>query len=99
MGILVILAVAAMALILFVFARKASNGCCCGWEDNGKNPGGKQKDPVCGKEVDPDKAAAKISMSGRTFFFCSLECKEEFGRNSGKYLDNGGKDKQCGCCD
>ena len=41
MGILVILAVAAMALILFVFARKASNGCCCGWEDNGKNPGGK----------------------------------------------------------
>jgi len=49
--------------------------------------------------VDPDKAAAKISMSGRTFFFCSLECKEEFGRNSGKYLDNGGKDKQCGCCD
>ncbi len=31
MGILVILAVAAMALILFVFARKPQR-CCCGWD-------------------------------------------------------------------
>jgi YHS domain-containing protein len=98
MVVVVILAVAVMAVILFVFARKARSGNCFGWQDSGEEEQGKQKDPVCGKEIDTDKAAAKISASGKTFYFCSLGCKEEFGKNPGKYLGGSDQDKHCGCC-
>ena len=95
MVVIVILAVAVMAGILFVYARKAGSGDCSCWQDADADT---QKDPVCGKEINTDKAAAKISVSGKTFYFCSLECKEKFGKESGKYLGGGGQDKHCGCC-
>ncbi|MBI2872159.1 MAG: YHS domain-containing protein [Chloroflexi bacterium] len=28
------------------------------------------EDPVCGMDVDPEKAAAKIEYDGKTFYFC-----------------------------
>jgi len=43
------------------------------------------KDLVCGMEVDEKAAAAKLSFNGKTFYFCSENCKKEFERNSKKF--------------
>ncbi|MCC6503699.1 MAG: heavy metal translocating P-type ATPase [Deltaproteobacteria bacterium] len=38
------------------------------------------KDPVCGMEVDPKKAAGNSAYKGETVYFCSLKCKEKFDK-------------------
>ena len=43
------------------------------------------KDPVCGKELQPSTAAATENREGKTFYFCSTECKEKFDANHEKY--------------
>ena len=35
-------------------------------------------DPVCGMDVDPTAAAGKTVYRGRTYYFCSASCKQEF---------------------
>ena len=40
-----------------------------------------QKDPVCGMEVEPDEAAGQSDFQGKTFYFCSNECKAKFDQN------------------
>lgn len=35
-------------------------------------------DPVCGMEVDPEKAAGKSKYKGNEFYFCNLNCKKKF---------------------
>jgi YHS domain-containing protein len=44
------------------------------------------KDPVCGMEVDPKKAAAKSEYKGHTYHFCAPGCKAAFDRDPDKYL-------------
>jgi YHS domain-containing protein len=39
------------------------------------------RDPVCGMEVDERKAEATAQFQGRTFHFCSMDCKKEFDQN------------------
>lgn len=34
-------------------------------------------DPQCGKSVDPD-TAIRLSWEGKTYFFCSQECRTKF---------------------
>jgi len=46
----------------------------------------KEKDPVCGMMVDPQKAAGKVGHSGRIYFFCSVRCAERFRREPEKFL-------------
>jgi YHS domain-containing protein len=36
------------------------------------------KDPVCGKELEANSATSTLNREGKTFFFCSKECREEF---------------------
>ena len=36
------------------------------------------EDPVCGKAVDPEQASCKSEHRGRTYYFCSLQCKQQF---------------------
>jgi P-type Cu+ transporter len=43
------------------------------------------KDPVCGMDVDPKKAAAKSERDGKIYFFCSTECKQKFDQNPQAY--------------
>lgn len=43
------------------------------------------KDPVCGMELDLDKAFAKRTQDGRKFHFCSPECLEQFDEQPEKY--------------
>jgi Cu+-exporting ATPase len=43
------------------------------------------KDPVCGMEVDEQKAAAKVEHGGKTYYFCSPGCKTAFEKDPEKY--------------
>jgi YHS domain-containing protein len=44
------------------------------------------KDPVCGVEVAYETAQARSQYNGETYYFDSLECKEEFDKNPEKYV-------------
>ena len=42
------------------------------------------KDLVCGMDVDPkdpEVAARKVEYKGKTYYFCSDECKTKFAAN------------------
>jgi RND family efflux transporter MFP subunit len=45
----------------------------------------KMHDPVCGMEVDPAKAVHS-EYGGKTYYFCSQNCKRDFDANPAKYL-------------
>ncbi|MHB1319058.1 MAG: YHS domain-containing protein [Anaerolineae bacterium] len=45
------------------------------------------KDPVCGMDVDPEKAAATSVHQGTTYYFCSPACKRTFDEETAKYLN------------
>lgn len=40
-----------------------------------------ETDPICGMRVDPEEAAGTSQFQGRTYYFCSTNCKREFDRN------------------
>jgi YHS domain-containing protein len=44
------------------------------------------KDPVCGMQVDEQKAAGQASFEGKTYFFCSASCKAKFEGDPKRYL-------------
>jgi len=46
----------------------------------------KLKDPVCGMDVDKERAKATSEYQGRTYYFCSASCKSKFDLNPEKYL-------------
>jgi len=48
------------------------------------------RDPVCAMDVEIARAAASADYEGRTYYFCSLHCKEDFDRQPELYL---GKEK------
>jgi Cu+-exporting ATPase len=43
-------------------------------------------DPVCKMEVNPASAEAQSEWEGTRFYFCSQECKRQFGENPRRYL-------------
>jgi len=43
------------------------------------------RDPVCRMKINSATAAAKIEYEGRTLYFCSKHCEEEFKKNPKKY--------------
>ena len=49
-------------------------------------PAPKEKDPVCGMMVDPQKAAGKVEHGGKTYHFCSVRCAERFQKEPEKFL-------------
>jgi P-type Cu+ transporter len=46
----------------------------------------REKDPVCGMMVHPEKAAGKVEHSGKTYYFCSTRCAERFRNEPEKFL-------------
>ena len=44
------------------------------------------KDPVCGMEVTYETAQARSEYNGQTYYFDSLDCKEQFDKNPEKYV-------------
>ena len=47
-------------------------------------------DPVCGRTVEPEKAAAYVVYRGTTFYFCSSACHHAFAACPGVYGVGGG---------
>jgi Cu+-exporting ATPase len=50
-------------------------------------------DPVCGMDVEPEKAAATSEYEGKTYFFCAEMCKKKFNDDPEKYLATTGPKK------
>lgn len=46
------------------------------------------RDPVCGMTVTYENAQARSEYNGQTYYFCSLECKEIFDKNTEKYCEH-----------
>jgi YHS domain-containing protein len=43
------------------------------------------RDPVCGMEVDEKDAEATLQYHGKTYYFCSSRCKEQFDQQPQRY--------------
>jgi Cu+-exporting ATPase len=43
-------------------------------------------DPVCGMQVEKDKAAGSSAYKGEVYYFCSIQCKAKFDQDPEKYL-------------
>ena len=48
------------------------------------------KDPVCGMEVDEQKAGASTVYKGITYRFCGPACKVAFEKNPEKFIGKAG---------
>ncbi len=44
------------------------------------------RDPVCGMEVQEQKAAATVTHRGKTYYFCDPACKKSFEKAPEKYV-------------
>ncbi|BAL80316.1 YHS domain-containing protein [Caldisericum exile] len=49
----------------------------------------KHIDPVCGMIVKEETAKVTFEYNGKTYYFCSDFCFEEFKKNPEKYLKEG----------
>ena len=48
----------------------------------------KVKDVVCGMQIDPAKAkGGKSEYKGKTYYFCSEDCKKKFDKEPAKYAE------------
>jgi trehalose synthase len=47
---------------------------------------GEDRDPVCGMSVSTVKAAPEATVDGRTYRFCSDDCREQFLREPGRFI-------------
>ncbi|HLZ11247.1 MAG TPA: YHS domain-containing protein, partial [Candidatus Acidoferrum sp.] len=45
-----------------------------------------ERDPVCGMNVEPAKAAATKEFAGKTYFFCGKGCAAKFEKEPERYL-------------
>ncbi|MCD6399733.1 SoxR reducing system RseC family protein [candidate division WOR-3 bacterium] len=44
-------------------------------------------DPVCGMEVYPHDGAIALDYRGHIYYFCSEKCKDEFKKNTERYIE------------
>lgn len=44
-----------------------------------------EKDVVCEMDVDPARAPATSQYQGKTYYFCSVECKNKFEANPAQF--------------
>lgn len=43
------------------------------------------RDPVCGMMLEKQGAPAQIQHQGQTYYFCSVQCRDEFVSNPEQY--------------
>lgn len=60
-------------------------GCCGGVTHLLERDEEKARDPVCGMQVGVKGAKYKAEVNGRTYYFCSRKCLEEFSKDPNKY--------------
>ena len=44
------------------------------------------KDPICGMVIEEADAVGTAEHGGRTYYFCSSDCKEEFEADPAAYV-------------
>ena len=49
----------------------------------------KVKDPVCEMTIEQTNAAASIQHQGRTYYFCSVECRGAFTGRPEEFVKKG----------
>jgi Cu+-exporting ATPase len=54
--------------------------------ENGREEETMEIDPVCGMEVDPKTAAGSSEYQGKTYYFCSQGCLEDFKEDPESFL-------------
>lgn len=47
----------------------------------------KQKDPVCGMQIDESDATGTSEHHGKTYYFCSPACKQKFDESPERYTE------------
>ena len=45
------------------------------------------KDPVCGMTIEETDAVGTSEYEGKTYYFCSMDCKEEFDSDPSDYAN------------
>lgn len=50
-----------------------------------------ERDPVCGMEINTEDAAGTSEHQGRTYYFCSTNCKSKFDQNPQQYVKGQGQ--------
>ena len=45
-----------------------------------------ERDPVCGMNVEPGRAAAKVEHRGKTYYFCAVGCSARFQKDPDQFL-------------
>ena len=45
-----------------------------------------ERDPVCGMELMPGNEEAEFQYQGKTYRFCSRECRDLFAANPAEYV-------------
>jgi Cu+-exporting ATPase len=45
-----------------------------------------ERDPVCGMSVDPDDAEDSSTYQGKTYYFCSSDCKRKFDQGPSQFI-------------
>lgn len=98
-----ILWILVIGFLLFSMLRKGSSGGCCGTGHAGapgKPKAGKRFDPICGMVVDPAENLQTSTYKGKTVYFCSGHCKEEFDEDPEAYEEVIMKNTPAprGCC-
>ena len=43
------------------------------------------KDPVCGMQMEPDEVASETNYEGKSYYFCSDECRKKWDANPERY--------------
>ena len=46
-----------------------------------------ERDPVCGMALRPGQEEANANYQGKTYHFCSSECRAEFLKNPSRYIE------------
>ena len=65
--------------------RGSTSRAWCFTEEPAEERAMKVADPVCGVQVDTEKAVAQEDYGSRTFFFCSVECHRLFKTSPERY--------------
>jgi len=56
------------------------------------------RDPICGMQVEPQKAAGKSVFQDKEYFFCSLGCKAKFNADPARYVEPVRPSDEGSCC-
>ncbi len=56
------------------------------------------QDPVCKMILEKDEAKATVEYNGEMYYFCSLHCKEEFVKDTEKYISKKQKRPESSGC-